>query len=168
MKNITPCQLCDSAMPRAPPIHYLYIDYHDVLDSGNDMILNYPVVDDKCWNGWHISEAKYRAERKRAECSFDCQPERDRKNAKRDPTLEIYLARFDYTPKNMPDRKQIEEAFMNATEPWRTDKHDQIAESQFTYEEYSDAFQYILDSIRNQCINDEADELERCEAPSDA
>ena len=29
-----------NAMPRAPPIYYLYIDYHDVLDSGNDMILD--------------------------------------------------------------------------------------------------------------------------------
>ncbi len=37
LKIILPC---DIAMPRAPPIHYLYIDYHDVLDSGNDMLLN--------------------------------------------------------------------------------------------------------------------------------
>ncbi len=105
---------------------------------------------DWCKRGWHITEKKYKEKkRKRRPQPPDKEPKT--KHRKRDAKLEIYLSRFGYTPKDMPDRKQIEAAFMNATEPWQTDSPDleERFQPQFTYEEYSDAFQYILDSIEN-------------------
>ena len=64
----------------------------------------------------------------------------DHKKCEQDPLLEIYLARFGYKPDEMPDRREIEDAFLNTI---------QISAPEFTYEEYSEAFQYIVDIIKN-------------------
>ena len=108
------------------------------------------VVDDQCENGWHITEKRYRAKKiaeqhkkrkrdpKPEELSDDEAPKA--KKCEQDPLLEIYLARFGYKPDEMPDRREIEDAFLNTI---------QISAPEFTYEEYSEAFQYIVDIIKN-------------------
>ena len=104
------------------------------------------VVDCQCENGWHVTEKRYKkiakhGEWKRgpeaAEPSDDEAPKA--KKCKRDPLLEIYLARFGYKPDEMPDRREIEDVFLDTTR----------SSSEFTYEEYSEAFQYIVDIITN-------------------
>ena len=100
------------------------------------------VIEDKCPNGWHITEKQYEA--KRFWIQNYC------RDGKRDAKLQMYLSRFGYRPNDSLDRRQLEEAFTKATAPWQTDSFDceQIAASHYTYEEFSEAFQYILDSIK--------------------
>ena len=112
------------------------------------------VVDNQCVNGWHITEKRYRAQKIAEQLSDDGEAEArskrfqelsadevpEAKKCKRDPLLEIYLARFGYKPDKMPGRRDIEHAFLEIA---------QISPSEFCYEEYSEAFQYIVDIITN-------------------
>ena len=104
------------------------------------------VVDSQCENGWHVTEKRYKKITKHRKWKRD--PEREElfddegpkaKKCKRDPLLEIYLTRFGYKPDEMPDRREIEDVFLDTTR----------SSSEFTYEEYSEAFQYIVDIIMN-------------------
>ena len=127
------------------------------------------VVDDRCDNGWHITEKKYRATKiaeylsheresnaktKRLQkWNRDTKPEDlpddeapQAKNCKRHPLLEIYLARFGYKPDEMPDRREIEDVFLQHCH------REQISASEFTYEEYSEAFHYIVDIMANDVL----------------
>ena len=119
------------------------------------------VVDYQCENGWHISQKRYRAKklaelpaddsesqiRKRRIGRFEhempCDEETPKvKKCKRDPLLEIYLARLGYKPDEMPERREIENGFLSRTLM-------ENSASELTYEEYSEAFQYIVDIIAN-------------------
>ena len=118
------------------------------------------VADYQCQNGWHITERRYRALKiaeqlagdreskhwKRKRCVQSEEPSDEEtsqaKKYKRDPLLEVYLRRFGYTPDGLPDRREIEHAFLDAT-------HMDNSASEFTYEEYAEAFQYIVDIITN-------------------
>ena len=71
---------------------------------------------------------------------------------KPDARLEIYLARFVFKPYEMPDRRQIEDAFLETTYVKETSPRDQISAAEFTYEDYSEAFQYIVDIITNSAL----------------
>ena len=125
------------------------------------------VVDYQCENGWHITEKGYRRKKIAEQLSADRESKRrkskrgpqseeppeddeqEAKKCKRDPRLEIYLARFGYKPDEMPDRREIEDVFLETTYMKDTSHREQISASEFTYEEYSEAFQYIVDIITN-------------------
>ena len=118
------------------------------------------VADYQCENGWHISQKKYRAKKIAEQLSADRESKRrkskrgpqseepseddeqEAKKCKRDPRLEIYLARFGYKPDEKPERREIENVFLDRT-------YMEDSASEFTYEEYSEAFQYIVDTITN-------------------
>ena len=120
------------------------------------------VVDYQCGNGWHITKKRYQREKiaeqfsadresKRLKSKRDLQSEEpsadDVHEANHDPRLEIYLSRFGYKPDEMPDRREIEKIFFDRTYMKDTAHREQVSESEFTYEEYSEAFQYIVDTI---------------------
>ena len=123
------------------------------------------VVEHQCVHGWHITEKRYRAIKNAEQFSDDREsnhrkwkrcPEVDEaidseasraKKCKRDPLLEVYLRRFGYKPDEMPDRREIEDAFVDTT--FTKVSHRDQGPAPFTYEEYSEAFQYIVDIITN-------------------
>ena len=127
------------------------------------------VADCQCENGWHITEKGYRNKRITEQFSAprtgskhrkskrtaqsevpSTDDEQEVKKYKRDPRLEIYLARFNYKPDEMPDRREIEEVFFKTTSCFLDTSHrEQIPASEFSYEEYSEAFQYIIEIITN-------------------
>ena len=125
------------------------------------------VTDYQCENGWHITEKKYRRVKFAERHSDDTESERTKskrgpqseeladddapsaKKCKRDVFLEIYLARFGYKPDDMPDRREMEAVFLNKTYMTDISQGELIVASEFTYEEYSEAFQYIVDTITN-------------------
>ena len=49
----------------------------------------------------------------------------------------------------MPDRREMEAVFLNKTYMTDISQGELIVASEFTYEEYSEAFQYIVDTITN-------------------
>lgn len=125
------------------------------------------VVDHKCENGWHITKTNYKRRKKAAQffnhresqaSTWKRDPQREddfveelpkAKKYKGDALLEIYLKRFGFKPEEMPDCRDLEGAFMHATYMTQTSQNEEISTSEFTYREYSEAFQYIMDTIKN-------------------